>query len=99
MARIEPQRIEAGPFNAVKELKEFQARYGPDEVTRNQDVEAEPSSYRVVGSTSDGVKILAPETKPTHFTSGEIRETIERVRREDVKKNVAATLSQGRGKR
>jgi hypothetical protein len=32
--------------------------------------------YEVVGTTSDGVKILRGKTKPTHFTSKEIRKTI-----------------------
>jgi|tagenome__1003787_1003787.scaffolds.fasta_scaffold16758599_2 hypothetical protein len=40
---------------------------------------ADPGSYKIVGSTSDGVKILAPKTKPTHFTRQEIRETISSV--------------------
>ena len=32
--------------------------------------------HKVAGYAHDGVKILAPKTKPTHFTSREIRETI-----------------------
>lgn len=40
------------------------------------------TSYKVVGRTEDGVKILAPKTKPTHFTRGEMRSTISTVRRE-----------------
>jgi hypothetical protein len=43
---------------------------------------AEPGSYRIVGSASDGVKILAPKTKPTHFTRKEIRQTIDDVVRD-----------------
>ena len=38
--------------------------------------------YRSVGTTYDGVRILAPKTKPTHFTTREIRRTIEKVLRE-----------------
>ena len=40
---------------------------------------AEPGSYKIVGHASDGVKILAPKTKPTHFTQQEIRQTIDNV--------------------
>jgi len=40
---------------------------------------AEPGSYKIVGYASDGVKILAPKTKPTHFTRQEIRQTIDKV--------------------
>ena len=35
----------------------------------------------VVGTTPDGVKILRPVTRPKHFTSKEIRETIRDVKR------------------
>jgi len=38
--------------------------------------------YRVLATLPDGVKLLAPKTKPTHFTSDEIRQTIRRVLRE-----------------
>ena len=37
-------------------------------------------SHKVAGYAHDGVKILAPKTKPTHFTSREIRETILEIR-------------------
>jgi hypothetical protein len=37
--------------------------------------------YDVVGTTSDGVLILRPKVKPTHFTSKEILETIMKVER------------------
>jgi hypothetical protein len=37
--------------------------------------------YKVVGTTSDGVKILRGKTKPTHFTSKEIRKTIDELKR------------------
>jgi hypothetical protein len=33
----------------------------------------------VVGITSDGVTILRPKAKPTHFTAKQIRETIREV--------------------
>ena len=36
-------------------------------------------SYKAVGKLSDGVIILAPKTKPTHFTSKQIRSTIQEV--------------------
>jgi DNA-binding protein HU-beta len=36
---------------------------------------------QVIGTTSDGVKILRPVTRPKHFTSKEIRETIRDVKR------------------
>jgi hypothetical protein len=37
--------------------------------------------YRVLGTTYDGVKILRPKVKPTHFTLRQIRRAIETVRR------------------
>jgi hypothetical protein len=37
--------------------------------------------YKVVGKLSDGVRILAPKSKPEHFTSKEIKSTIEELRR------------------
>ena len=40
------------------------------------------AAYEVVGITSDGVKILRGKTKPTHFTSKEIRETIDELKRD-----------------
>jgi hypothetical protein len=40
------------------------------------------ATYKVVGITSDGVKILQGKTKPTHFTSKEIRETIDELKRD-----------------
>lgn len=36
-------------------------------------------SYRSVGKTYDGVTVLAPKTKPTHFTTEQIRSTIKDV--------------------
>ena len=35
--------------------------------------------YDVIGTTSDGVRILKPVTRPTHFTSSQMRETVEKV--------------------
>jgi hypothetical protein len=35
--------------------------------------------YRVVGITTDGVRILRPKVKPEHFTSSEIRRAIAEV--------------------
>jgi len=35
--------------------------------------------YDVVGTMSDGVRILRPVTKPTHFTRAEIRQTVQKV--------------------
>ena len=37
-------------------------------------------TYEVVGTTSDGVKVLRPKAKPTHFTTQEIRKAINAVR-------------------
>jgi hypothetical protein len=37
--------------------------------------------HKVVGRLSDGVAILAPKSKPNHFTSKEIRSTIQELRR------------------
>ncbi len=39
-------------------------------------------SYRTLGTLSDGVVLLAPKVKATHFTSAEIRETIAKVLRD-----------------
>jgi hypothetical protein len=39
------------------------------------------AAYRVVGTTSDGVKILRAKAKPTHFTSKQIRATIDDLKR------------------
>ena len=38
-------------------------------------------SYKLAGKLSDGVAILSPKTKPTHFTSKEIKATIEQLRK------------------
>jgi hypothetical protein len=40
-----------------------------------------PEQYKVVGKLPDGVTILAPKSKPEHFTSKEIKSTIEELRR------------------
>jgi hypothetical protein len=37
------------------------------------------SGYSVVGTTTDGVRILRAKIKPTHFTSSQIRKTISEV--------------------
>jgi hypothetical protein len=39
-------------------------------------------SYKSAGRTSDGVTILVPKSKPTHFTRGEVRTTIREVLRD-----------------
>lgn len=39
------------------------------------------ASYRSMGTTPDGVVILAPKLAPTHFKAGEIRTTMARLRR------------------
>jgi hypothetical protein len=41
--------------------------------------ERKPGPYKVAGRTHDGVEVLAPKTKSTHFTRREIRETIDSV--------------------
>jgi hypothetical protein len=38
--------------------------------------------YRYLGTTSDGVKIIRPKMKATHFTPKQIRATILKVLRE-----------------
>jgi hypothetical protein len=38
-------------------------------------------AYRVAGVTSDGVKILRAVAKPKHFTSKQIRATIDGIKR------------------
>jgi hypothetical protein len=40
-----------------------------------------PAAYQVVGTTSDGVKILRAKAKPKHFTSKQIRATIDEIKR------------------
>ncbi len=40
-----------------------------------------PSDYSYVGTTGDGVKIIRPKLKATHFTSKEIRKAILDVKR------------------
>jgi hypothetical protein len=42
---------------------------------------ASSGHYKVVGKLPDGVTILAPKSKPKHFTSKEIKSTIEELRR------------------
>jgi hypothetical protein len=42
---------------------------------------ASSGSYQVVGTLPDGVKVLKPKSKPTHFTSKQIRSTILEIRR------------------
>lgn len=37
-------------------------------------------SYKVAGRLPDGVKVLEPKTKPTHFTSRELSKTIAAIR-------------------
>lgn len=39
---------------------------------------AKTSSYRTVGSTYDGVKVLAPKTKSKTFTAAQVRRAIEK---------------------
>jgi hypothetical protein len=41
-----------------------------------------PWSYKVAGKLADGVVILKPKSKPKHFTVKQIRETIQRIRRD-----------------
>jgi hypothetical protein len=43
---------------------------------------ARSGAYRAAGKTDDGVTILMPKTKPTHFTRGEIRRAITELRRD-----------------
>ena len=42
---------------------------------------ASSGRYKVLGTLSDGVKILAPKSKPTSFTTKEIKATIQELRR------------------
>jgi len=42
---------------------------------------ASSKRYKIVGTLSDGVKILAPKTKPKSFTTKEIKATIQELRR------------------
>lgn len=38
-------------------------------------------SYKTVGKLADGVTILSPKAKPSHFTAREIKSTIRELRR------------------
>lgn len=40
------------------------------------------AGYRVAGVTTDGIAILAPKTRPSSFTTKQIRATVKRVLRE-----------------
>jgi hypothetical protein len=42
---------------------------------------ASSGRYKVLGTLPDGVKILAPKSKPTSFTTKEIKATIQELRR------------------
>jgi hypothetical protein len=44
--------------------------------------DSQSGRYEAAGKTHDGVTILMPKTKPTHFTTREIRTTITEVRRD-----------------
>ena len=37
-------------------------------------------AYKIAGTTSDGVRILEPKVKPTHFTSSEMRAAIAKLK-------------------
>ena len=37
------------------------------------------SAYRPLGTLADGVVVLQPKVKPTHFTNSEIRKTIKKI--------------------
>ena len=43
---------------------------------------ARTGGYKVAGSLPDGVTVLEPKNKPTHFTSRQIRDTITKVLRD-----------------
>jgi hypothetical protein len=46
---------------------------------RKTTVRSASRKHKVIGVTRDGVEILQPTARPTHFTSDEIRETIRKV--------------------
>lgn len=41
------------------------------------------TAYRTIGTTAEGIAILKPKTKPTHFTTGQIRSSIAQVLRRE----------------
>jgi len=47
---------------------------------RDADAGRVVSGYKVLGTTKDGVKILKPKGRPTHFTEKELRDAIATVR-------------------
>lgn len=58
-------------------------------------------SYKSVGKTHDGITILKPKTKPTHFTTREIRTAIAQVMRDSSSDKIVAPApgeAQPRGK-
>jgi hypothetical protein len=57
---------------------------------------ARPASYKSVGRTSDGVTILAPKTKATHFSKGELRSTVQEVRRKSATGQFETKSAEGR---
>lgn len=42
-----------------------------------------PPPYRVIGTTYDGVKVLAPAVKSTRFTAAEVRRLISMALKKD----------------
>ncbi len=39
-------------------------------------------SYRSVGTTYDGVKVIKPKTKPTHFTAAQVKSAVAKAMKE-----------------
>jgi hypothetical protein len=68
-------------------------RFGQDQTDDMARSRAAPKSttkrsYKAVGTLPDGVVILAPKTKPTHFTSRQIRATIQKVLKNRAKNDI-----------
>jgi hypothetical protein len=54
-----------------------------------------PGKHEVIATLPDGVRILAPVSKPKHFTSKEIRSTIQELRRNSTIGSSAAAAKRG----
>jgi hypothetical protein len=80
-AFLPPQKDEHLSFREWKgHIRSMTKRSASSTVTKSAKAPAS-GSYKLAGKLSDGVTILLPKTKPTHFTSKEIKATIEQLRK------------------
>lgn len=50
--------------------------------------------YRSLGTTSDGVVILAPKLAPTHFKPGDIRKIVAEMKRDEADRDAVAQVEE-----